>query len=523
MTTAETPPVAPAPPTLARAPLLGYRERRLWWLRWRSGTLHDHDGERHLVGAPSLSDVLGTCSAYPGDHTVYVVGGWDAASAPPRAYLTGPDAHGWHRTGPRDDGATTYRRHGTRVDVRMTAAWFADAADLDLCRRAYRCLEALINRAWAAEVAYARHRYQLRSTPAQTGNELLQACLPFGAQYPAPPAEIADLIAHNIPQARRELLTPPDLGSVDRLYCVDAKLMYVRSLTTLPVGEPTRDAVPVHDPSAPGFYRVDVSVPAGWAHIGLAPTQRETPAGELRTVWPSTPGDSFPAWLGSAQVKLLLAHEWPHVIRERILWPQTAGKGRIPDPLHRDKNPLWRDRLLALREHVETAGARADVSPLVVDALRSILIHTIGTWARRETSIRHFTPYGEEASIPAEGVAWWRTLPTEAGTEWWEEAELSAWSRRFAHPEWAASVWTRGQAWQTLHGLTLPRDWLVASRTDGWWLTHAPDWQYTGRPGSYRLKKLVDGPCSPPVPRYPGDDEPPALFTLLRTARKVVE
>jgi len=494
--TTQTPPVAPAPPALKRSPVKGYTPRPIYWLDWRE--------------EPDIAAFLRDIPAH--DATLFVLGGTDIHDTPPRDWLTAPAAHGWHVTGPRDDHATTYTRDGITVSLYMTAAWFPGADDLDRCRRAYAATQALIRRAWEREAAASARRIHLMPTPAQTGLDLLETVLPHRAEYPCLPSYLQTLIRANFTQGRRELLTLPSVGDVPAVYCLDAKLQYAACVTGMPVGIPYHDNTPVWREMEPAFYRVSATVPAGWDHIGILPTRAEV-RGEWRTLYPATPGTEFSSWCSGAELQIAYEHEWPVTIRERIHWPQSSGRQRVPDPLRE-----WKDRLVDLREYCDAASG-SDIAPLVSAAIRSLIIHPLGSFHRAETRERHITPYDQSHTIPTASAL--DALMTEAGVEWWRDRPLSAWARRWQHPEWSAMVWGKARARQTRRGLLVPREWLIASRTDGWWMTTDPGWEYTGKPGSYRLKRVVDGPVTPPVPRFPGDDEPHELLSLMRSARGV--
>ena len=441
-------------------------------------------------------------------------GGHDAGHTMPPAWYRAPLADSWRitnwRTGPM---AVTYQTVGVTVDVRVAASWFDAAASdyrVDQLADAYSYLANLL-------VTHCGGYSYLLGTPAQTGLDLLENALPHHLELEVLPDDLRELIAHNSPQGRNEVLTAPDgpnasLDTLPGLVCLDAKWMYAACLSDVPAGRYEHlyglDARRLFNesPRTVGFYRVLAKVPPEWAHIGLLPMWD---AREQRTRFPWQPYAYFESWCTGAELHLARKNGWECDVLEAIAWPDAGKHNALRN---------WRDDLVAARATAEKlqTSLRYETrirGELTATAIRHILIDAIGALARRETREHHLTPSDQRATIPASA---YNFHLCDEGIEWDIDRPLTPWAAKFQHPEIAAMVWGRARARLASHALDMPIASLVLLRTDALWTTdvYSPDDAYAAgsRPGEWRMKEYLPGPI--PAPR----DTPQAL-ALMRQAR----
>lgn len=424
-------------------------------------------------------DVIVWCGNQPGRRMI-------------RADVDAAKAAGWTVSNYRSEmRAATFTRHGYRVDVRSSATWFGNAADPDTIHDAWYDLSRWL-RSGFGEWAY------LWPTPTMTGQELLRRAIPRGSHYPVLPPVLLELLLVNLGGGgRTELLTAPGglnggLGFVPELYNLDMRWSYASCLHHLPVGKAhhvkttfARDLTVGQVGYEPSFYKFSTIVPANWKHIGLLPHREQTADGST-TVWPHRPGEEFWGWATGAELLVALNHGWAVQAIQKIHWPETGN--------HDVMRP-WVTTLRKLRERVQRRELGNDpLAPLVAGALRSIVVHTVGSWNRVAREDEGYAPYGYEAtSIPSGGIPY----PEAGGWGWRRRVEhVDEWS----HPEWFATVVGRVRAKLATRAMGMPPETLVALRTDGILTTREPDVSNdAGSPGSWRVKWHL--PYSLPAPR----------------------
>ncbi len=233
----------------------------------------------------------------------------------------------------------------------------------------------------------------------------------------------------------------------------------------------------------PGFYRVTARVPDSWHHIGLL----KAPGGEVIDEtghYPNTPGNTFTNWTTADELALAIDNGWYIKIHERIVWP------------HPDTDPLatWRKNLVELRSEVD--------DPLLQAAIRSVVLHTIGSFHRPYT-------YEEKMALRSQispdqiprGSQILVSHPREL--RWIEKVPLSSADRqKFVHPEWSATVWGRARRRLAEFALQLPYEDVVCLMTDCVWSAILPDWipiEDNVKPGVFRLKDHISDPWEWPI------------------------
>lgn len=348
------------------------------------------------------------------------------------------------------------------------------------------------------------------ASPAQTGQDLLERSLPRrklegGAlepyTFPVIPDAALDLIYTTCGQGRNELF--PQKRSIERLYGIDGVWMYAACLSNLPNGPLTMDTKDAPPEWSSGFLTASVRVPDEWAHIGLLPEVYDGDDGKTHRRWPRQPGQWFASTMTTAEYQVAIAAGWDVRIKRRYLWEKPAC-----DPARQ-----WRDKLVSLRERYTLQASRGDiVSKALASTVRRLMLNTIGLWFSHEAFTDGYVKREDipqlmrdhpNAHIRVHGRHWFYVrLPRNPAGNVWQ------------HPEWAAQVWGKCRARGAAVALGVPFDWLVAYRTDEWWMTQDPGWPDTGKPGTFRLKEIIEGPLSPP--RNEAD-----MRLLLSQARRV--
>ena len=231
----------------------------------------------------------------------------------------------------------------------------------------------------------------------------------------------------------------------------------------------------------PSFYKFRARVPRDWRHIGLLPCREQG-----ATIYPHEPGREFYGWATGAEVQVALVHGWQVWASDLIHWPEM-GRHDVMKP--------WIDTLRTLRERAERAAFAGDrLAPLVVSALRNLVVHTVGSWNRVSRIDEGYVPYGHEAEIPAGGIP----LPDTQGWQWKRNVlSVDEWS----HPEWFGTVAGRVRAKLAKMALQLPPQDIVRMATDGILLTDRPPESLVtdlGTPGSWRVKWHLPFPLAAP-------------------------
>lgn len=352
-------------------------------------------------------------------------------------------------------------------------AWFDELVVYpDACRRAWGGVCQWIERTFPGCHAMG--------TPAATALDLIEHVLPWGQnrepyRYPTLGDGLRRLLAATSTQHRMEMFS--SRGQKMRRYVsYDARVAfggYLRHLPIVPAGGVIHDELPIFEPFRNGKYRVEVMVPLGWERIGLAPRRADDGFG---WEWPATPGESWECWLDECELRLVDAAEWPHVIRERILFAQPKMPGS--DPLRE-----YAERMTGELERCE----RFPKSPALRAyraALRALTIHPVGAFhAGSGNDSRHIDSRDELderdalADIVRDDTGWTVT----------NSIELTAFRSRWWRPEWSSAVYARERVAATKRALQCPRENLIAIRGDAIHLADVdPEWADTGKVGSYR-------------------------------------
>lgn len=419
--------------------------------------LHFHEGPR-----PRVIMLMGTP---PADWLAWSVSALPPAWEPGAHYL---------------DGNGVVLRYNTPdgpLELHEASSWFGEGNYTGReAIEAHEALQAIIGEAFPGSTILA--------TPATTGRELFLRSIPRGTEYPVLDAETQDLIRATDGQGRIEVVEPPAervrpwtsralAVPLPSLYEYDARFAYASMCWELPVGPVHHDDVDRFEGAMRGRYKVTGMVPLDWAEpFGLIGEKDN--AGGWR--YPSTPRQTFKTWCDAAELDLAIKHGWRFRIRERLLFPATAR------PLD-----TWAKKLTRARE--------ATTNPLVKNALRAILLQSIGAFHGRPHVETHMVPLDRAGEVPAEARRPrrggpgdnWIVYGLETGQGW---ASL-------AHPEWSACVWGRARA-RLLHAPRsqgalnrAPGTHVVGFRTDAIYLTGPqPEWDAgdDGAPGRYRLK-----------------------------------
>jgi hypothetical protein len=231
-------------------------------------------------------------------------------------------------------------------------------------------------------------------------------------------------------------------------------------------------------PYVPGFYRVEVSIPRDWQHIGLLP-MRNPVGSSQKFSYPRIGGQSFESWCSSSELSLALKEGWQVQVRERILWPHTHA---LPEPLK-----LWGERLVALR--MEKAKLYTEPTRGILEAaLRNILLHTAGGFHR---VTREFDGYTSDVTaIPATATSF-ELLPDGEIWRYTQADRLSPLQQMLSQPHWAATIWGAARKKLAAQALQVPFEDLMAVRVDAVWTVREMLWKDTGKVGVFRREQLL--------------------------------
>ncbi len=417
-----------------------------------------------------------------GPEIIYIIGCWNAASTPAREWFEA--STGWERTSyHRNPIIALYRNGSKHVTLYGSAQWFGQCGEIELVQAAYVRLRVLLRESFGQEV-------NLMGTPARTGLDLIERSLPTDRdkrsyEWPVLPREIREVIEHNIGQGRMEMLRQiPEMPKAEKLYIEDAIWMYSACCRRLPSGPVQHDTVDEFAGYRVGFYRIEFQVPSGWHHIGLIPTWNPK---EKRSIWPSRPSTYwYTGYVCAEELRIALEPPeglpaWPVRIKER--WLFESGDSLAQDPLRN-----WIEKLRALRESCTETVEGELLAPLLRSAIRSICIKAIGSLHRKGRYQVVETPISRLADIPEDAEVVFRS-----GTHvrWRKPISLDASMAHFAHPEWSAYIWGRARARLAKAALSLPRETLIALRSDAIAVTFDPGWRGS-KPGEFRLKRIID-------------------------------
>ncbi|MFG2878805.1 Mucin-19 [Streptomyces sp. NPDC048337] len=434
------------------------------------------------------------------------------------AWLNGPLPEGWtvessrgkdrqagHLVHPRNP-VGRWQRGDQHTEIRSVGEWFdPEGADPATVRAAFVEL-------WKA----LRPHFEdvvLMGSPSQTGRDLWSRTIPTkaGAKwadgFPVMSQEIRGLLHATAGQGRTELITPPRVPErVPGWYEVDRTFAYAKHTWASGVGVPRRITAAAFAAMtekeqnnalfAPSHWQVRVTIPKGWSHVGLLPAPAP---GERSWHYPYEGGQTFVTWAGGAEVNLALRNPiapWRIEILDGLLW--ESG-----DPLKSWSTKL-REAWQSLRATAELHGdeQQKQACHLASRAVRSILLYGIGTFAQRPRITTGSLELGAGGAVPDLPDGARLTGITDTHVTW--ERNQGFARDQYAHPEWAAGVWSAARAALLsvstsskdpatgkplkAGALHLPPGSILAFRTDAIYTSAPVDWEYGGEPGDYLLK-----------------------------------
>lgn len=432
------------------------------------------------------------------------VPGWTVESSRGKDRMAGHLVHERHPVG-------RWQRGDQHTEIRSAGEWFdTGEATPAVVRDAFVLLWKALHRHWPDVV--------LMGSPSQTGRDLWTRTIPtrgrWAEGFPVMSEEIRGLLHATAGQGRTELIVPPRVPEkIDRLVEIDRTFAYAKHTWASGVGAPRRitaatfAAMPekeqVNALFAPSHWQVRVTVPDGWEHDGLLPAPAP---GDRAWEYPAQPGRTFTTWAGGAEVNLALRNPhqpWRVEILDGLLWESGT-------PLKDWSNKL-KEAWAGLAAQADLGGDPDQrlAAHLASRAVRSILLYGIGAFAQRPRITTASTPVGRESEIPAGA----QIIGADGERITWQRS--AGFSRDpYAHPEWAAGVWSGARAalqdmrmpdGSRVGALYLPPRTVVAYRTDSIMATVNPDWPYNGLPGEYRVKGHFHNPTPFEGPRTEAD------------------
>ena len=429
---------------------------------------------------------------------------WTTAVGSGRDKLAG---HFVHQRQPVGRYAPATAPDSGSTEIRSMGEWFdPDGADVVTCRQAFTLLWQALRRHWDDAV--------LMGSPSQTGRDLWSRTVPttgkWAGGYPVLSEELRGLLHATGGQGRTELILPPRVP--DRLPALveyDRTFAYAKHLWKSPVGTPRRITAQAFAAMTEqeqtkalmscSHWNVRVTVPPGWNHVGLLPAPV---TGDRAWIYPSEPGTTFTTWAGGAEVHLALSNHiapWRIEVLDGLLFED----GKPLDEWGKRLKSAWADLTSLSRAHADER--RRTAAYLASRAVRSVLLFGLGGFAQRPRLVSGTTPVGEALPAGVEILGQDETVVT-----WQRQAGFSR--DPYAHPEWAAYVWSGARAalldmkyrqGKEVIGhagaLHAKPGTVVYFGTDGIALTERQPWPYRGEPGDYLLKGHLTGPVEHPT------------------------
>jgi hypothetical protein len=367
------------------------------------------------------------------------------------------------------------------VEILFGSSWFGPDIDAMTGHDAWNLLRKKVQRAFPGS--------ELLSTPATTGRALWARTIPAGKSWPVMSPELRELIASTSGQGRMELLeSAGGIDSCDEFTYLDARFSYAALTWGMPVGEPyhwhARDDTPLTDEAktvllkSRGRWRVYFTVPASWAHVGILPVKDETGG----WTYPSGPGIIHETWADACEVSLAHQAGWSIELLEGFTWAE--GK-----PLD-----MWTTKIKGI--HADLRDSYLLEAPAAARGARAMLLHAIGAFATRAHLISRSVSLDQEDKVPDNA----RVTVVGGELVWEEPAKQSTWTLNQSHPEWSAAIWARarvrlldspGANGGRVGALHVPRDEIIAFRTDAIYLNADPGWPDDGKIGRFRVKGKI--------------------------------
>lgn len=415
-------------------------------------------------------------------------------------WLLDPGMHALYTTGKRGHyfdtekatnhvGRYQHRATGQELEIRTLHSWYGDAPYTpEEAQGAMQLLSQYLQREFMPETrAYA--------TPALTYQSLWQLLNRLNKrQFELLPEDIRALIHSTTGQGRIELCTPDALSKIPALWYYDGVFMYSALCWGMPTELAAHDNLNEYAGKVPARYRIRYTVPATWEHIGLFMTPKDKVTGNARdrAAWcypgQDYQGRTFETWADGAELDVAYnlpagLQPWDITILERIVFK--------PEKDSEKKKPLdvITERLSKMREKVErdmlTDATRQALYRLVRGAIRNILLHGIGSFHRSEREVTFVLRDDEPAP---DGYSNMRLIG-EHTIRYSIPQKIEKYTQQFEHPEWTGLVWARCRARITRAALSLPRQALIAIRTDAIATTEEqPQWAESDKRGTLREK-----------------------------------
>jgi hypothetical protein len=393
------------------------------------------------------------------------------------------------------------RVSGNAIEIRRINTWLGDGDYTNAQARA----------AMQIVLRYLQGSFwpdaQLYGTPALTFQQIFNKHNRLQKKmFPVLSQEIRDVIHRTSGQGRIEFTGLDELDTIPGIKYYDGIFMYAALTWGLPTELATWDSLNEYAGKVPARYRIRYTVPANWHHVGLF----MTPKGKNAWCYPGKDerGQTFETWVDGSELDVLGEYylssapatlekserekralmigfqSWDITILERIVF-KPEKESKVTKPLN-----TITDKLVTIREKLKEVASQDEQSRLVytlaAGAIRNILLHGIGSFNRTERDVT----YIQKNSDPApDGF----TKMDEIGNgliSYQVPQKTEAYTQQFEHPEWCALVWARCRARMLKALLTLPREQILAIRTDAIALTHErPEWNNQQGTGKLRLKK----------------------------------
>ncbi|MDR2256183.1 MAG: hypothetical protein LBE25_09320 [Arthrobacter sp.] len=520
-----------------RPQLFSYKSRRMIFLDARTGKGYRQDAKDVSViidsrrKTPTLNDLLNTAyraaEAMGGDGDVWVM-----LTGKRHTRKEGQDHffqeetkewdHGTHWLGDEPTGNYTNALTGAKVRISYAVSWFSsDTLSAKDAGYAWWLLTSLL-----ADVSKGQLTVPM-DTPGATGARLWALSLSSKADLEVPSPEVAELIHSTAGQHHIDhlvagpnftnhpdcipLVDPAKTPQIEKFAYIDGRFMYAsvtREIGVGPIKQLTRsEAADLFSQNqfARARYKVTFTVPGHWEHIGLFGIQDED---SYDWIWPNRPGATGTTWVDAAELQIASAMGWGIDFHEAM---HFTGKA---DPLRTYSERIVRARTKVAE--VKGQGRHPEAAlDAVEDALRNVLLHSIGRFASRGRKVSHTVNSLQD--LPpgvSERDAHRGKDDTYTYTAYELQSERSERDLSYYHPEISAQIWGRSRA-RLLIGpsalgndtsgvLTMDPSTIIGVQGDAVFATTVPDYARPtpggddGRVGRLRLKGVLNGPIKTP-------------------------
>lgn len=395
-----------------------------------------------------------------------------------------------------------HRASGRELEVQHIYTWFGDECTPEQASAAMNLLTQSVQRAFSTDTPLYR-------TPSLTFQTLWTIInRRTGKTFPLLPPEIRQLIRETSGQGRVELLTPDELERISEIDYYDGRFMYAALTWGMPTELASHDFLNEYAGKVPARYRIRFTVPENWRHVGLFMVPKDAVTGNARDkgewLFPGEKyaGQSFETWADGSELDVAYnlpagMPRWNIEILERMVFkPERESAAVKPLDTITEKLRTMREQLAQAANDERTPDERKVLYQLAAAGARNILLHGIGSFHRHERAV---TILASRNDAPDEFIHMSPEPLYDDVYAFQVMQKTAQWTQQFEHPEWSALIWARCRARMTRAALSVPREHIIAIRTDAIALcAERSEWNENEQIGQLRRKWVIKRNLSAP-------------------------